>query len=161
MKQAVANATVLILLAEINKLDLLHIYNPFLTTPQIRAEVLEGRAIPVKEKNDLEQFFSRNIKVETATQNLTLDLGVGETSALSLCVEKKISIFLSDDKKARKTADTLSAKAVGTIGIILENLNQKKITKQEAKKTLQLVVLHSYIQTDLYVSAIELIESFK
>lgn len=159
MGTVVTNATVLISLAKVGKLNLLQIYKNILTTPQIRAEVLEKKEAPVKEKHDLEQYLSNNIKVESSVHNLNLDLGPGETSALSLCVEKKIHIFLSDDKKARKTAEILTIKVVGTIGIILENLKQDNITKQEAKKILQLLLQYSYyLSADAYAKILDLIE---
>ena len=160
METAVINATVLILLSKIGRLDLLRIYKSILTTPQIRVEVLGKKEAPIKEKHDLERYLSNNIKVESAMRNLNLDLGHGETNALSLCVEKKILVFLSDDKKARKTAEILSIKAIGTVGIILENLKQNKVTKQEAKKILQLLLHYSYyLSADTYAKILDLIES--
>ena len=160
MEEAITNATVLILLSKIGRLNLLQIYNPILTTPQIRAEVLGKKEFPIKEKTDLEQYFSDNIKIESAVHNLDLDLGYGETSALSLCIEKKIRVFLSDDKKARKTAEVLSIKVIGTLGIILENIRQNKITKQEAKKILRLLLECSYyLSAETYAKIIDLIEN--
>ncbi|MBI4141667.1 hypothetical protein HY484_01955 [Candidatus Woesearchaeota archaeon] len=86
-------------------------------------------------------------------------MGVGETSAISLCKERKTALFISDDKKARRTAEILGIKCLGTIGIILENLKQKRLTKNEAKNILKLIVLNSYyLTTDLYARVVELIE---
>lgn len=156
--EAVTNATTLILLAKINRLDLLRIIKVIRTTPKIRQEVLEGKGITEREKLGLEKIFSGGI-VEKPTIILPLDIGSGERSALSLCKEKNINLFLSDDKKARKAANILQIQSLGTIGIILKNLQEKKITKQEAKQILNLLITHSYyITTDLYIKTIELIE---
>lgn len=159
MGTAVTNATVLIFLAKVSRLDLLQIYKRILTTPEIHAEVLE-KGDALRERHDLEKFFRSKVKVETPLKKINLDLGDGETSALSLCIERKILIFLSDDKKARKVAEILSIKAIGTVGIILENLKQNKITKQGAKKILQLLLQYSYyLSADTYAKILGMIES--
>lgn len=157
--EAVTNATVLILLAKIGRLDLLGVITKIRATPEIAREVLDGKEISIQEKQALEKFF-KSIKIEKTISTLQIDLGVGEKSALSLCKEQKILFFLSDDKKARKAANILSIETLGTIGILLKNLQEKKITKQEAKKVLNLLLTHSYyISTDLYVKTIEIIDS--
>ena len=159
MEQAITNSTVLILLAKVGRLDLLDVFKSIYTTSLIRAEILEGKELPLAEKNELQEYFTQKIKIENPKRNIFLNIGTGETSALSLCLEKKITCFLSDDKKARKAADSLSIQAVGAIGIILRNIQQRKIHKQEAKNILQKLVISSYyISTDTYAKALELIE---
>lgn len=157
--EAVTNATVLILLAKINRLDLLNIIKKIQTTPEIEKEVLEGREISVQEKEMLELFL-KNIRIEKATRILQLDLGEGEKSSLSLCRQRDILLFLSDDKKARRVADILGIKTLGTIGVLLKNLQEKKITKKEAKEILHLFMTHSYyISAELYMRTVEIIDS--
>lgn len=156
--EAVINATVLILLAKIDRLDLLNIIKKMQTTPEIEREVLEGKEISIQEKERLDKFF-KTIKIEKTTRILQLDLGEGEKSALSLCKQKDILLFLSDDKKARRAANILRIETLGTIGVLLKNLQEKKVTKQEAKQILYLLLTHSYyISTDLYMKTIETIE---
>src|SRR3989338_7803257 len=137
--EAVTNATVLILLAKIDKLDLLETIKKIQTTPEIEREVLAGEKISIQEKERLENFLKK-IQIENVTTNLQLDLGEGEKSALSLCKQKNIFLFLSDDKKARKTATILGIETLGTLGILLKNLQEKKITKKEAKHIVQLLL---------------------
>ena len=157
--EAVTNSTVLIVLARINRLDLLGIFKQMLTTKEIYSEVLAGKNIPEREKECLKDLFDKKIKIRAPVRKLNFDLGIGETSAISLCTESKILLFISDDKKARKTAEILGIKCLGTIGIILENSKQKIITKSEAKEIVKLIVLNSYyLSTDLYARVIELIE---
>ena len=93
---------------------------------------------------------------------MSLDLDSEENSAISLCKQKNINWFFSDDKRARKTAELLQIKTKGLIGVILENLREKKITKNEAKEILKIsVTLNSYyISADIYAKAIELIDDF-
>ncbi len=157
--EAVTNATVLILLAKIDRLDLLNIIKKIQTTPEIEKEVLEGKEISVQEKERLE-IFLKNMGIEKATTILQLDIGEVEKSALTLCKQKDILFFLSDDKKARRVANILGIKTLGTIGILLKNLQEKKITKKEAKEILHLLMTHSYyISTELYMRTVEIIDS--
>src|SRR3989344_8649392 len=130
--EAVTNSTVLIVLAKINRLDLLKIFKQIIATKEIYSEVLEGKDIPEVEQSCLKTLF-KTIKIKEPAKILNLDLGVGETSAISLCLDEN-KLFISDDKKARKTAEILSIKCIGTIGIILENLKQERIKKNEAKE---------------------------
>ena len=156
--KAVTNATVLILLAKIDRLDLLEIIKKIQTTPEIEKEVLEGKEISAEEKERLENFFKK-IAIKRSVASHHFDLGEGEKSAISLCEQENILLFLSDDKKARKTASILGIGSLGTLGILLKNLQEKKITKKEAKEILTLLLHHSYyISTDLYAKVLELIE---
>ena len=116
---------------------------------------------PLKEKDDLENFFAQHIKIANPSVTLSLGLQSGETSAISLCKEKNLSLFLSDDKNARKAAQMLSINITGTIGVILENLQRGNLTKNEAKNILQLLISNScYISTEVYAKAIGLIEGY-
>lgn len=55
------------------------------------------------------------------------DLGKGETEVLSYSYQNKAFIAGLDDKAARKCAETISVKVIGSIGIILQLKNQNKI----------------------------------
>lgn len=160
--EAVTNSTVLILLAKINRLNLLKILNKIYTTTEIKNEVLNGKEIPLKEKSELENFFNKQVTIIDCDNLIDFDLESGENSALSLCSHIKINTFLCDDKKARQKADLLSIKSIGTLGIILINLREKRISKEEAKNILNLLVNNSYyLATDVYAKVLELISNFK
>lgn len=162
MEKAVTNATVLIFLAKIGKLEFLNIFSSLYTTSAIHSEVLGAKDTPEKERKDLEEYFQRRIQIENPSKILSLDLDAGETTALSLCTEKKILFFLSDDKKARKQAEILGVSCLGTLGILLFHVQQKKITKQQAKEFLHLLLSHSfYMDTELYARMLELLEESK
>lgn len=156
--EAVTNSTVLIVLAKINRLNLLNIFERIFSVNEVRFEVLAHNT-PMKEKVLLEELFKSRIKIEVPVKKQVLELGAGESCAISLCCEKKHAKFLSDDKKARRTAEFLNIDCIGTAGIILENLRQRNITKNEAKEILNQIVLNSYyLSTDLYARIIELID---
>ncbi|MBI2671457.1 DUF3368 domain-containing protein [Candidatus Woesearchaeota archaeon] len=159
MEEAITNSTILIFLAKIRKLWLLNVYKIF-TTPKVIEEVTEGKNISDMEKKDLQEFIEKRIQIESP-EKIILNKGIGESSAISLCVEKKIKIFLSDDKQARKTAELLSLLPVGSLGIIIKNLEMKIISKEEAKKYLDLLIINSYyISIDLYRRVLDSIEKF-
>lgn len=66
----------------------------------------------------------------------------------------------SDDKKARKHAEILGVSCLGILGILLLNVQQKIITKQQAKEILHLLLSHSfYMNTELYARMLELLEN--
>ncbi len=157
--EAVTNSTVIIFLAKIRKLELLNIFDNLFTTDTIKEEILQGKEIPDVERNILEKFFEERIKLENPKEELDLDVESGEKSAISLCAGKEVDFFLSDDKKARNTAEFLSIKTLGTLGIILLNLKHKNINKTDSKKVVQLLVQNSYyITTDIYSKVIEMID---
>ena len=157
-KEAVSNSSSIIYIAKLNIFNLAKNIFSKIILPKAVVEELFEKNFPENEiiKSELNKFLEeRDVKV---FKELPLD--EGEKAAISLCLEKNIRIFLSDDKKARKTAEILSIKVVGTVGIILENLRRNNITKQEAKKILQLLLQHSYcLSTDTYAKILELIES--
>ncbi|MBS3171033.1 hypothetical protein J4449_00305 [Candidatus Woesearchaeota archaeon] len=158
--EAIANSTVIILLAKIRRLDLLNIFKIIITT-KVEEEILGSKKV-ISENKYLEEYVKEKIRIEDPIEEMSLDLDSEENSAISLCKQKNINWFFSDDKRARKTAELLQIKTKGLIGVILENLREKKITKNEAKEILKIsVTLNSYyISADIYAKAIELIDDF-
>lgn len=162
MVNVVTNATVLILLAKVQRLSLLDIFQDVMTTPEVKREVLAGKVIPIEEKIALEKYFLDRIQVESAVKLLHLDLERGETSALSLALEKKATLFLSDDKKARQVAQALLFKPIGTIGVILRNVKERKLTREEARILVDLLVEKAYfISTDVYQNFLQVLQQPK
>ena len=159
MEEAVTNSTVLIFLSKIRKLNLLNIYKVF-TTQNIIKEVLEGKGISDIEKINIQEFITSKIKIENP-KKIILQKGIGESSAISLCIEKEFNIFLSDDKQARKAAELFSLKSKGCLGLILENLEDKNITKEEAVEILNSLIKNNYyLTTEIYTKILELINKY-
>lgn len=158
MVKAVTNATVIILLAKVQSLSLLDIFQEIITTEEVRKEIIAGKDIPECEKVILEDYFSKKIKINGVIKLRSLGLDNGETSALSLALEKKCIFFLSDDKKARRVAESLSLKPIGTLGIILKNVEKKNLTKEQARDLINRLVEHTYyLSTDVYKSVLDLL----
>jgi len=60
--------------------------------------------IPLDMRRDIKEGFIEEIDVKKV---IDLPVHQGEKAAISLCLEKKINIFLSDDGKARRRKNLL------------------------------------------------------
>ena len=156
-KEIVSNTSSIIFICKLNILDLAkNIFHRILIPKEVIEELFnknlpENRII----KEELGKFI---IKTETK-KIVNFPLGSGEKAALSLCLEKNIRIFLSDDKKARSYARSLNIKTIGVIGIILYNLQQKKINKKYARDLVdELIQKDYYMSSELYSKIIRLID---
>ncbi len=156
-EKAVTNANTLIFIAKIDIFDLAkNIFSEIFITDEVFEEIFKKGCIEnLKIEKELNTFLKKvsmkNLK------NLLIDKG--EISAISYCLEKNIKTFLSDDKKARITAESLGIKAKGILGIILDNLQKKKITNERAKVLIKKLIENGYyISSDIYDELMSLIE---
>jgi hypothetical protein len=62
------------------------------------------------------------------------DIDLGEAEALSLFLQEKPDLFLTDDLNARAVANAYGIEAHGSVGIILRAYKEKIIKKQTAIK---------------------------
>jgi len=148
-EKAVANTSSILFLAKLNRFDLLkNKFSEILIPKQVVEEIFEkDNPENLIIKKELEDF----LKEKNVTNLKDFGLDKGERASLSLCLEKKIPIFISDDKKARKFARSLGIETIGIAGILLWNLENKKITKGELKNLLDdLVEMRYYISSSIY-----------
>ena len=149
-KEVVTNSSSIIFLA---KLNLFHLAKNIFSRVYIPKEVISE--IFAKKTPEVEIIKKLNTK-----KFLNIPVGLGEKSAISLCVEKNIGVFISDDKKARKFARSLGIETIGIIGIFLLNFKNNKISKKEAIDFLnKLIEAGYYLTSDLYKDIIQLINS--
>ena len=154
----ISNTTVILYLLKIRRPDLLQNYTKAIFIPvEVQEELLAGEERYRQEILLLRELISRQfIQVAKARNIINYGLDLGENSALSLCHEKKDTLFLSDDAGARKTARSLGYIAVGTIGILLYNLKRKKITSRVFFMLLdELVGKGYYLSTELYAELVK------
>lgn len=156
-KEVVINTSSLIFIGKLKLFDLLkNIFDKVLVPKEVLGELLK--------KNSSEALYIKgelvNFLKEISVKKVhDFPLGKGEKSAISLCLERDIKIFLSDDKKARSFARSLKIDTIGVIGIVLKNLNQNKINKEEAKLLVDnLIKKGYYVTSELYSSLIKLID---
>ncbi|MDR3002081.1 MAG: DUF3368 domain-containing protein [Fibromonadaceae bacterium] len=108
----ISDTSCFIILSKIDELDLLHkVYDNILTTPEIAEEY--GDVLP-------EWIEIVSVQDKYKQQLLEMQLGKGESSAIALSLEIPNSILILDDYKARKTAETLNLKFIGTIDLIIK-----------------------------------------
>lgn len=157
MEKVVSNTSSVIYLGKLKIFELArNMFSNIIIPCQVAEEIFQKEC---PENNYIKEELNKSIKIFEPQKILDIPVGKGEKSAISLCVEKNIKTFLSDDKKARRYARLLKINTLGVIGIILWNVEHKKIKKSEAKKLIKKLIDKGYlISTDFYLKVIELIE---
>lgn len=108
----IADTSCLIILGKIGRLGLLkELYGEVLVTPEIVHEY--GKSLP-------EYFITREYQNRDRMELLELQLDRGEASAIALAKERKSSILILDDYKARVVAKSIGLRITGTLGVILK-----------------------------------------
>jgi uncharacterized protein len=146
----VSNTTVILYLLKVNRPDLLKNYCNFILIPnEVYEELSINKGKFEKEIILLDELIKEKfIKVIKLKKFKHFGLDKGENAALSLCAEENYKKFLSDDRGARRTAERLNYKVSGTIGVLLENITKKNLTKKEF-----IVILDSLIDEGYYLSS--------
>ena len=123
----ISNATALICLSKINKLELLRkVHSAIIIPSAVKAEVLiEGKEGYASINNAIKNGWIRVIEPK---KNINLGLGKGETQAISLAMERRDSIIL-DDAVAIKAAKALDISVLRTTTVVFTALKKKIITK--------------------------------
>ena len=108
----VSNASPLIALEQIGRLDLLDRFFPrLLVPPAVAREVAPSVALPSSiEKRTLTQPIGPRI--------LEASLGRGESEAISLALEVGAERLILDERAARRLAQSLGISIIGTLGIL-------------------------------------------
>ncbi|MBW2974106.1 DUF3368 domain-containing protein [Candidatus Woesearchaeota archaeon] len=153
----VSNSTVLINLIKIGKVDLIkNIYKNITITGVIRKEVTREDELYKNEIRVFNELAGSFIIIKNPANLKDFGLHKGENSCLSLCKEIDDITFLSDDKNARKAADFLGIRVIGTLGILVSNLKKKKLNKKEFFTILRkLIDKGFYISTELFAAVEE------
>lgn len=123
MKSWIINASPLILLGKIKRLDLLPELTPSLLIPRsVSIEILDGPdGDPAKVWLQTLEVISRIVPDAPANPEiLAWDLGAGETSVISLSIERGGLVCILDDLAARNCAKVFSLPVIGTLGILLK-----------------------------------------
>ena len=140
----ISNASPLIFLAKIGKLDLLENYE-IIIPEQVHKEIIKENLIiknliTVKETEIIKEIEKQN-------------LGEGEKAAISLGIQEKIKLILLDERKARSMARFYKLKPRGTIGILIEAYKNKKISKEGLKESIQKLIKEGYrISEDIIIN---------
>ena len=148
-KEAVSNTSSIIFITKLNIFDLVkNMFSKILIPKEVIDEIFE-KDVPENKliKKELDEFI-KNIKVKNIKE---FPLDKGEQAAISLCLEKNIKTFLSEDKKARNYARSLKIETIGIPGILLWNLKNKKIKKEKCLNLVnELIKKGYYLSPNLY-----------
>lgn len=104
-------------LATINQLSLLTTLFKQVFIPQaVWIELTRDKK--TSQYHAIESYFSDKVREISGFNELNFIMDYGESEAVILFKEMDADFLLIDDKKARKIAETLSIKCVGTIGLL-------------------------------------------
>lgn len=123
MKTWIVNASPLILLGKINRLDWLEKLCPSFAIPAaVSQEILAGPdSDPARLWIQRPDISARVVPNEpTPEKIIAWDLGSGETAVISLASSLRSSVCVLDDLAARNCAQVFRLPVIGTLGILLK-----------------------------------------
>jgi len=139
----VSNASPLIFLSKIKRLDLLKsLYGEIHIPEAAFREIVAKKADFLEEVTDfLEREFIKAEEIHIHNKNLSdLNIHKGEEHALLLAMERKADLIILDDKRARIAAEFLGLNFTGTLGVLLEALKKGMINLSEFKVLLKKLI---------------------
>ena len=146
MEPAVSNSTCLIGLERIQRLDLLpQVFSPILIPPAVESEVgISALWLIVQTPQNTSTLTVLNTQLDP-----------GESEAIALALESNDPFLILDDLKARRLANQLGLKVIGTVGMLLRGKQQGVLT--EIKPVLTALLAADFrISTALVQRALQL-----
>jgi predicted nucleic acid-binding protein len=138
--------TVLSNFAQIGRSDLvMSLWAGCSTTMEARQEFLVGLAagkLPLDVWQDLPLIDLTGVEREFA-DGLSKVLGLGERTCVA-AVKFRGGMLVSDDRKARQVALEIGVKVTGTLGILVIDVERKRITLEEANQVLEKMIEYGY-----------------
>lgn len=121
IEKVVINASPFILLCKSGLIELLpELFSEICMPERVSMEIIAGGDIAAEKLYDYEEVWLESYLVVVSEEVLVWNLGDGETDVLSLAfANKKTHTALVDDRAARKCAETLNIKTLGTGGILV------------------------------------------
>jgi predicted nucleic acid-binding protein len=161
MREVAADATVLIFLGSIQRLEWLRReYDQILVPPVVNEEVVDrgkaaGHPDAVRVETAIEEEW---IAVETPASTATIDrydLEAGETAVLSLALERDHDIVLADEEAVREVARFHDLEPRGTLSVLFDALAAGRCDFGEFVELLEaLLEAGFYLDESLYLKAI-------
>ena len=165
--KAISNSGPLIHLAQINAFEILNTIKNILIPDEVFREVCsfplpgakhvrESKIIKVKQLTPKSKDLAKIISERYS-------LGLGEAESVSLAIQEKIKLFLTDDLEARFVAKRLGLKPHGTIGLVLRSYKTGFIKKEKAIKIIEDIHKKSslFLTSDLVNYIIKKIKKIK
>lgn len=145
----ISNATPLIYLGKLKRLDLLHkVYGTIIIPKEVFEEVVvKGKKLNKKEVILIEKCITdRKLIVKTSLDlSKTLSsLHRGEAHALNICLQEKIKDIILDDKEAYELCKVLDLKPMRATAFLLFCVKKKLITVEDFKESLVFLSKEGY-----------------
>jgi predicted nucleic acid-binding protein len=154
IERVVCNASPLIFLAKLQKLDLLNNYDLHIPS-QVEAEIIRGLK---NKRDDAKQIieYLKSRKIEPAKVTIIKDLpnfmGSGERAVISLAARENINRVFIDEAKARTVARFKGLKPKGTLGILWDSFKSGGLDKESIELlTLELIQKGYRIKEEILV----------
>ena len=121
-QQVVVNATPLIALALIGKLDLLqHLYDEVIMPSAVEAEVFAGGPSGIGSVEIQEATWLHAVSLQDPQRaDLLVDLDRGEAEVIALAQELNADLVILDERLARRHAKRVGLTLTGTLGVLLK-----------------------------------------
>jgi predicted nucleic acid-binding protein len=119
-ERAVTNSTCLIGLERIERLDIL---------PQVFNSVFAPPAVAKEVRTSLDWLKVQAVANPSVVIALRTQMDEGEAEAIALALELENVLLILDDKKARRVAQQMSLKVIGTVGMLLRAKRQEVIAE--------------------------------
>ncbi|MBI4697455.1 MAG: hypothetical protein HY758_00665 [Nitrospirae bacterium] len=160
-EKAVCNASPLIFLSKIQKLDLLDNYKLHMPS-QVEAEIIRGLTGRKEDARQIIEYLN-NRKIEAAKISTLKDLphfmGCGERAVISLALRENIERVFIDEAKARTVARFKGLKPKGTLGILWDSFKSGMLDRESAELlTLELIQKGYRIKEEILVEFLKKIK---
>ncbi|MDI6860183.1 MAG: DUF3368 domain-containing protein [Methanocellales archaeon] len=159
--KAVINASPMIFLAKLGKLNLLsELFEEIFAPEEVLNEVLKGSEEGFKDalsvKTQIERHKIKKVEVTLKYELKILGLHVGELAVLSYARENYIENVIVDDYSAIKAAKYFGLRPISTPFILLKALKDKNISYVDFKDSLDELIEQKYrISPRLYTKILE------
>lgn len=160
----ISNSSPLILLAKINKLELLGKLYKKITIPyEVYNEVvIKGKNERYSDASLIENYineiiFVKNINSEykKELEKLKGILGSGESETIVLCLQEKAKLLLIDNLEPRKIAQLKGIKCRSTPGILLEAFKSKIIAYDGYESSIKELSKYAWLSGDIVAYFLE------
>lgn len=162
MKKLVIDSCSVILLAKASVLETLAQAQELYITGAVAEEVLEGKKKLFADALLLERLLhEKKIKYTMSAKEMTekimsdYNMGRGEASIIAEGIKEKELIIVTDNLQGRKAAKVFGFPLVGSIECIVSLYKNKKIGKEKAKESLEILKKEGWFQSYLIEDAEE------
>jgi len=143
-KIVIADASCLIVLSKIRKLELLRlVYSEINITLEVKTEY--GETLP-------SWILTKKVSDQKYQQFLETELDPGEASTITLATQEPNSLMILDDLKARKVAQKLNLVFTGTLGVISKAKEKGYLT--QIKPIIEQILATNFRISDQVVKAL-------